>query len=93
MSDPVQVTVSVHPDRVSDLHAHVNNYLQTAKRKYNKPTRFSDEDLAEIQRLYLGREKKQVELASTYACSQGTISTIISTGKSTRRSNKQGKET
>jgi len=48
-----------------------------------KGSRFTDEETAEIQRLYFSRQKKQVELASMYKCSQGTISTIVSTGQST----------
>jgi hypothetical protein len=81
----VGVWVTVHPDKVDDLYRHAANYLQTPTPPRAKLSRFTEEQIAEIQRLYWTRSKKQVELASMYKCGQGTISTMVSTGQSTSR--------
>jgi hypothetical protein len=91
MTDLIHITVSIHPDRVAALHNHVEGYLQKPRRSTGKVSKFSTEDIEEIQRLFFTRAKKQVELASIYKCSQGTIATIVSTGASSKVQGKGSK--
>jgi predicted XRE-type DNA-binding protein len=84
LSELVEVTVKVHPDRVH----RVLSFASTMQKADGRNSRFPPEVIEEMQRAYWGRELSQKQIAEKYAVSQGWVSKMISTGNTNQRNKK-----